>query len=552
MTISPHPASCLLASPFSPGATVPGRSQRGRKPKPATNPLRHPRAVSPGFRELVLTTYPALAGESRKPWAYRRIMEYCLFQPYRKRGERLELRFDHETVALLVGVTPGTHGQAAMNWIADFSADVLDLRPTGYVAKERVRTIAPEIHPLVLAARDGELARVRDGASELVCFLDGNPVSLEDHRQMARTYKLAVLSTLPEPPSDHPALELVTYLNRQPSDLLESLLAAKWQTLIRMRDELPEGPKRDSVTRVLAEIADSCPMIYATKKKTRRVYASRTTIHQLPKDFRKAALEGCVSLDLRSAQLAIIGEMWQVDSLQEFLAAGREFWSEMFDYLSLQPSEENKKMLKPAIYSTAFGRDDQHIAAQLAYGEEDVDIEKSITSKRKKRKWAKNPTELEAEIWCSEYQRQERRNRIEAKVAQGQRDEGLGLAMAQRFMSHHLVRDLLNARNRTKKRIQAERGSLDAFGDWVAMSDEQDVKSVMAAEAQSWELRLMLAVLPVLKADPDIRLLSWLHDGISVMVPPGEEGERKIRRLQDAVDAEAKSLNFYTALERES
>jgi hypothetical protein len=61
----------------------------------------------------------------------------------------------------------------------------------------------------------------------------------------------------------------------------------------------------------------------------------------------------------------------------------------------------------------------------------------------------------------------------------------------------------------------------DAFGQWVGMeryADRKDDKhrsrSILAAVAQSWEMKIMLSILPVIQRHERLQMVGWLHDGV--------------------------------------
>lgn len=72
----------------------------------------------------------------------------------------------------------------------------------------------------------------------------------------------------------------------------------------------------------------------------------------------------------------------------------------------------------------------------------------------------------------------------------------------------------------------------------------------MAAQVvQSWEVRLMLSLVPVLRGERQLYCLSWLHDGLTVWCGDSTKRERHINKLKAAVQAEAEQWGFPTWLE---
>jgi hypothetical protein len=92
----------------------------------------------------------------------------------------------------------------------------------------------------------------------------------------------------------------------------------------------------------------------------------------------------------------------------------------------------------------------------------------------------------------------------------------------------------------------------DAFGCGWTVSKEYPVHALLAIEAQSWELKLMLPLFEVVQAHPDARILSWLHDGAVVFHRDrrAASGLRSmLRQCESTFNSNASSLGFTTDLE---
>lgn len=462
-----------------------------------------PRAVSKRFRERVLSTYPALAAETATGRAYRAMAEYCIFNVHANRnGEGIILPF--RTLAQLVGVSPSRKGFAAHRWIDDFSQEVFDLRPLpySYVAGE-ARVIRPEIASDILAERDLELTEALAPDYERVYFVDGRRVSLRKRLEVGRDYVryLKDLANCSRP--EHPARELVEFLNSQPPDCLEKLLKANWPALRRAALEMPQGTlqerrRRDAALRVLLGVMDHRVMLYGTSVKTLRIHALGSNIHLLPRELRRLALRGSIHLDLRACQLAVVAKLWNIPALQEFLATGKSIWKELLACLGLD--DRSKPILKRTVYSALFGMGYKKLRQQLADGIDD--------------------------------------------------NGGVGREKMQAFFRDPRIDGLMKARRAVQQTIKGTGGVADAFGQWLTTS-QYSIPSVLAQQVQSYEVKIMLSMLPILKAEKDIRVLSWLHDGLTIRILDPAEKQRKLRRLCDVVEDAASVLGFHTVLEVE-
>jgi hypothetical protein len=294
----------------------------------------------------------------------------------------------------------------------------------------------------------------------------------------------------------------------QPQECLQRVLARNWPDVKEAVFALPrENPRQiataDWCERVLDSLHERRTIYYGAARKSPRIYAIGNTIHLLPRKLRQLALAGGVELDLKAAQLAIVSKLWDVPSLREFLSVPtKSIWDELQEWIGV--SAEYKPVLKAANYSVVFGMGTDQVAEMLAHGT------------------AKN--------------------------------DGVGSIRAAKFFTHPLVRDLITARSRIFKQIKDDHGAEDAFGrlveiEWDSAKKKCNVPSVAAQVIQSWEMRLMLRLVPVLRAQRQLYCLSFLHDGLTVWCGDVTKRDRHIQMLKSAVQVEADRCGFPTWLE---
>jgi hypothetical protein len=381
----------------------------------------------------------------------------------------------------------GSHaGFSGLDWLCRFSDDVFPLNPSDYKFMDyRARTIRPEIPDDVINARDGEIAATLDALrQDRVDFATGRRPS---RRQLAQQ-RTASLEKVVAPAADHPGRDLVLWLNGQPAHCYRKLLEKNWSALYQGAMTLPAERSRDATIRVLHHLQDQRRMVYGVTEKTPRIHAQGMNPHLLPRHLRKIAFDGAVSLDLRSAQLAIVAKLWGVQSLHDFLSAGRSIWEELYRHLDV--GEECKPALKSAVYALTFGKGEGNLVDDLE-------------------------------------------RRIPDPV---------------RFVTHPLIAELLKARKVVQDKIR-QRGRIeDAFGREVRMRRGVTPLSLLAIHAQSYELKIMLAVLPIVQAERDVRIVSWFHDGLTVKSTDRSEQPRQITRIKKAIDNQAKALGIPTNL----
>jgi hypothetical protein len=512
--------------------------------------LSRPIPVSREFREQVLKRYPALAEDTERAWRYRRIAEYCFFPPY-YRGENDEpvLLFRFHFVAALVGLNPKSREfESAEKWIREFSADVFDLRSSDYrYVTGMARDINPDLDPAILAARSRELAAgLKSAGRGQVYFVDGSPVSVRKERQALIDHRSQLEATARDIPEDHPAGELLVWLNSQPPDCLDRVLKANWPAVVDLYQRMPEGTDAE---RQKKHIAGSTLMalqrgergLYIPGERTPRLYTRGAVVHSLCRELRKAALKGCIHLDLKACGVAVAARVWEVPPLQEFLSSGGAFWEELLSALDLEAGA--KPRLKTAVHSLCFGRGRDTLGLELAFGVTEADL------REEKARTGATPDSLdywdpEAEYYSSDSEEARR-----LRVAQG-KPGGIGRQKTNLFLKHPFINGLFRGRKAAMDQIEKDEGAEDAFGRWIP-EEGNGITSVLAQQVQSYEMRMMLQILPVIQKERDIRILCWLHDGVYLRILDPGEAPRKVKRLCQAVNAEASRLGIHTRLVQE-
>ncbi|MGI6294468.1 MAG: hypothetical protein ACOX3G_00080 [Armatimonadota bacterium] len=102
-----------------------------------------------------------------------------------------------------------------------------------------------------------------------------------------------------------------------------------------------------------------------------------------------------------------------------------------------------------------------------------------------------------------------------------------------------------------KENLARSEGNYDAYGDWCEnyKNGKYYAESTESALAQSYEQKLMHAMLPILEADPRLIVLSYLRDGLTIYFSDAAEQEAQIRRIKQSVKQCAEELNIPTELE---
>ena len=240
---------------------------------------------------------------------------------------------------------------------------------------------------------------------------------------------------------------------------------------------------------ILRSILRQAKPVYSGVERTTRLYTLGPSFQNLKRELRTMIFAGESQFDLAHAQLSILQELWDIPLLDDYLEG--EFWSR----LKVETGIQQKEVLKELVYRIAYGSK----FGQCKYG-------------------------LMTEA-------------------------GLSSDGASKAMRAPIVKALFDAQDRQFDKVRKSKSVIDAFGRELikdAKTPGSAIRSALAAQAQSYELKLMLPVINFLKAR-DIPIYLWLHDGF--IVP--EKTAEHFPTLSALVEAEAASLGMKIRLEHE-
>jgi hypothetical protein len=475
-----------------------------------------PAKISQNGRGALLAAYPAL---SHHPHAesYRRMVEYLIFARFEDDEGRLIV--PATTIEKLVRGKPiaGKRHFAVADWLSSFDQDVwqLGVCPHNHWRGE-ARTVTRDLPQDVQDILEDEPLHAFGETEGQVWFVSGIPVTRKKMYAEAATYTetLKLLADGVDP--NHPAHALMIYLNNQPQTTIGKIVKANWPRVLREFAAMENGTSKDAVLPTILTLRDYCKLIYAASAKTPRLHALGLTIHQLPRELRKAALHGCVSLDAHACQLAVVAKLWDVPQVSDFLTARKSIWDELLGAMGV--SADKKPSVKEALYSIIFGMGVVNVRRNL------LGLPLHGHSKKRRKRTVRS-----------------------VKPVQSVSEEA-----ADAFLSHPLIAELLIARHQRLRQIKQDRHIVDAFGRRIDYSRRHvKMRSLLAQEVQSYEVDLMLSLLPIFEAERDLVVVSWLHDGVTIHVTDDNQRKRIVRRLQAAFSARAASLGLLTSLKQE-
>jgi hypothetical protein len=327
----------------------------------------------------------------------------------------------------------------------------------------------------------------------------------------------------------HPAYEVMEFINTQPPNSSTKVIGRNMPNAVEKARAIQTPDRREYALRVLDAISLAPRQIYLPSPRTVRIHACGASPDRLPREIRKQLFEGCTEIDLVASQLTIVSHVWKIPKITQILEAPEGFWTKVLTDLGLV--SEHKPILKTAIYATIFGMKPRNVNRLLRTGgftdqiaqEEQTDVP---------------PEELD-----------------HLQTEQEGPPTGIGDRAFQRLVRTGWFRDLRKAREERYNTLWKEQGYVDdAFGRKITYSDlnnpgpwkagKRKTNSLMAIEVQSYEMKIMSAIIPIIKSEGNITIVSWLHDGVTLHFRDTRERPRQLTRLKRALGDSAKQLGI--------
>lgn len=433
--------------------------------------------------------------------AFRRFVRYQLFSPFRDYAARVIT--PHTAIQKMNGVSETNHGFCSGQFLEEFSKNVWPLvisAPRHWLGQ--ARTVERNIPEPVQLALD---AAYPDPATDRVWLGSGVGVTHDGVRKAGNTYQMEMREFADRMTQGHPARELLDFLNGLSPTCLRKILAANWDDLVAAWDAMPAGTDHERARRrqaqcILLHLQDRPPLIYCSSDRTPRAFALGLSVNSLPRELRKIALRGCVELDARACQLAIVARQWGLTNLTGVLETRRSVWTELTGHLGLD-AETYKPTIKRLVYGIVFGAREVSLRAWMRDGDEGI---QPVTNEQ-----------------------------------------------ADAFLGHPLIAELLAGRNERLREIRRDKFVMDAFGQRREY-DGREVRhrSLLAQEVQSYEVALMMSLLPRIQRNyEDVHVVSWLHDGLSLWFSDKAKAAATVKGLCADFSRKADALGFRTELE---
>jgi hypothetical protein len=244
---------------------------------------------------------------------------------------------------------------------------------------------------------------------------------------------------------------------------------------------------------VLRDILEYPKPLLRPTYKADRLFSYGSSLLTIKSEVRNVLTKDWTEIDLKNAQLAIIAKLWDIPTLQDYLATGQSIWQ--YFYSALEIDKSYKPALKTFVYSIAYGAS---------------------------------------------------RNRLKKDFEESCRNEGLPLdnGFIKKLFSLPLISDILDVQ---EKRLEAVKGEYIQTPLGRIRSKKPTAK--LALEAQAYEMLLIYEIYKLAEATDKFEIMLYQFDGVSIDFRDKRSKEFWKQKIKSAVEAKAKEFDFMTTVE---
>ena len=339
------------------------------------------RVVLPETREALLKAYTPAFEEP----AYLRMLEYLLFSTRFDKDRPDYLIIDAATLARIEGKSHllKHRNYSGKAFLGKFLINVqILLTEFPSYTRRKARIIQPSWSEAVREALSHELRATASEREERGVLLStgkrpGKPTRKDAARLKAeRQAQVEMLSA--DVPPDHPARDLLSFLNTQPSRAMTELVrrnldAARDAGRCVQRTMTP-GSQHYNL-QLLHDIEHDPVPLYKTVERTPRLFPAQPSYLTLSREVRKTLLRGCTEFDLKNAQLALAAHSWDVPELDAFIRATvlrgghMTIWRALAELAGLKGEQgASKPLFKRVVYGLLFGQGEGNTLLLLKEG----------------------------------------------------------------------------------------------------------------------------------------------------------------------------------------
>lgn len=468
------------------------------------------RLVSKDFRDLVLKTYPNLAN-NKVYWELMKLLMFGLEEAntgYKiinyRRLALVELGYRDSYIRCF------HKNYTAINLLKEFQQKVMtsetfnwsDYSYVNHKARVAITEFTDEIQQALQKQIDDTLSKDYN-VKNLVYFVSGNKYNSKIEKQQRDKLKEEV-DMINNRLATEEQLPLLNYLNNLPLLSFSKVINEDNKYLAALEiAKIEDKVKREFQINLLASIVEDPKPLYqpSIKGNTVRIFPYNPSILMLKKQVRKALCKGWVEFDLASSQLAIVAETWQIQSIKDYLTSGNKIWLDLVNTLNVEYNDDNKKVLKEALYSIIFGKTKKNLVLLI--------------------------------------------------------QSHFGTNGARLWLTHPIISTLLTARDNKINQITKQGKLTTIFNKEVLIVGKTKadkaacIRSALAQEAQAIEFYVMQPILDLALTTTDFVITAFQHDGASIKFTDITKQDSWINRICSSVKQRADSLNIPTQLEIE-
>ena len=475
--------------------------------------------TSKEFRDLFKVTYPGLDINI----TYWRFMCYLLFGKLDKKTNLPLIDCWHIAKAEYKLDSYFSKNYKAEDFLLLFQSDVMDedtFSWAGWNYKTREAKVAYVKFPkhIELATQEERMKRTKGN----VYFETGKKINATAEKvgryliqQEMATY---IDTAIPE------AQPLLHYMNELSVRPFTKVIKSNFNNAFNLALEIADPIKKRAQVELLITIQETLQPFYkpSSKGHTDRIFPGNESIPMLKREIRKELTKGWYEFDLANSQLALVARTWGITQVEDFLQAGGKIWKELFtfygfDQATLKLSDVKKHdaikdIFKTNLYSLIYGMLKTNVIKHVNEGFEELGI------------------------------------------------KGAGY----KYFNHPLIKALYVAREAKLKELNQLNETTTIFGQTLKITEEltkkgtasrkrqECIRSIMAHQAQSLELYLLLPLVDLANSTDDFQITLWMHDGFSVNFTDITKKDYWTKRIESVVNERIKEVGAITYLEMSS
>ena len=472
--------------------------------------------TSKEFRDLFKATYPGLDISI----SYWRFMCYLLFGKLDKTTNLPLLDEWHVAKSEQKVDILKNNNYNVEKFLLMFQSDVMDEETFSWSgwnykkAQARVAyvTFPKHIEPLIEEER---MSRVKGN----VYFETGKKVNAVAEKVGRYLIQQEMLTYVNEAiPEAQPLLHYMNDLSVRP---FAKVIKANFNNAFNLALEIEDPIKKRAQVELLITIQETLQPFYkpSSKGHTDRIFPGNCSIPMLKREIRKELTKGWYEFDLANSQLALVAKMWQITEIENFLKKGGKIWKDLFTFYGFNQAELKladikkhdaiKDIFKTNLYSLMYGMLKSNVIKNVTESFEEFDI------------------------------------------------AGAGY----KYFNHPIIKALYKARETKLKELNNLESTTTVFGEVLNITGDKTkkgtasrkrqerIRSIMAHQAQSLELYLLLPVVDLAKSTNDFQITLWMHDGFSVNFSDPSKLNYWTNKIIKVVEDKVKEVQAVTYLE---